>query len=88
MKLKKADSKKITTTEIQRKMQDLFETMKTHEHAWLFNLPLDQNHPLYNKVKDEYTTLSMLDLSFKIGNSFKNTDEVAIKFRKMIMIRM
>ena len=30
----------------------------------------------------------MLELSFKIGNTFKTTDEVANKFRNMIMQRM
>ena len=84
-KLKKVDSKKISTSEVHRKMQELFETMKQHEHADLFNKPLDQNHPLYNDIKAEYTTLSMLELSFKIGNTFKSTDEVANKFRNMIM---
>jgi hypothetical protein len=43
---------------------------------------------MYGEIKDQYTTLSMLDLHFKIGDKFKNTDEIAQEFRKMIMIKL
>lgn len=43
---------------------------------------------MYDEVKSEYTTLSMLELQFKIGNHFKNTDDIANKFRTMIMTKL
>ena len=42
---------------------------------------------MYNEIKDKYTTLSMLDLYFKIGDKYKNTEEIASDFRHMIMTR-
>ena len=59
--------------------------MKKHEHSSLFNKPLDVNHPMYNDVKSEYTTLSMMELHFKIGQKYTNTNQIATEFRNMIM---
>jgi 5-hydroxyisourate hydrolase-like protein (transthyretin family) len=66
---------------------DLFSIMNKHEAASLFNQTLDANHPLYNEVKSEFTTLGMMDLEFKIGNKYQTTDEIAKEFRKMIKIK-
>jgi hypothetical protein len=74
--------------EIQKKMGDVFETMKKEPSAHLFNQPLNTNHPMYEEVKGNYMTLTMLDLHFKIGNKYKNTDDLATDFRNMIMNKM
>jgi len=87
-KIKKIDVKKSNYVEINRKVQDMLETMKKHEHSHLFNLPINKNHPLYNEICANYTTLSMIDLHFKIGDKYKNTDEIATEFRNMIMTKM
>lgn len=87
-KQKKLDVKKGTIQEVNKRVSDLIETMKKHEAAHLFNQPLDSNHKLYEEIKDQYTTLSMLDLHFKIGDKYKNTDEIATEFRKMIFNRL
>jgi hypothetical protein len=87
-KPKKPDGKKCNVAEVNKKMSELIESMKKHEAANLFNQPLDTNHSMYSDIKDKYTTLSMLDLHFKIGDQFKNTDDIATEFRKMIMIKL
>jgi hypothetical protein len=83
----KLDAKKGNLAEIQNKIKELFEKLKAHEHSHLFNQPLDTNHSLYHEVKDKFTTLSMLDLYFKIGDKYKTTDEIAQEIRGMIMTK-
>ena len=61
--------------------------MKKHQNSHIFNQPLDMNHPMYNDVKGEYVTLSMMELHFKIGNKYFNTDQIANEFRNMIMCK-
>lgn len=46
------------------------------------------SHPLYNEVRQNYTILSMLELHFKIGDKYKNTNELAADFRSMIMTKL
>jgi len=80
--------RKANHAETVRKMTELFDTMKKHPHADLFNQALNTAHPLYLEIKDNFTTLSMLDLHFKIGDRYKNTDDLASEFRSMIMTKM
>jgi hypothetical protein len=89
-KLKKQDSKKTGNhLEVQRKVQEMFDSLKDHEHSMLFNKFLDKNHSMYNEVKDVYTTLELLILQFQTGDKFyKNTDEIATDIRKMIQTMM
>ena len=86
--LKLKNLKRATFLETQKKVQDLFESMKKHEHASIFNQPLQSTHPLYNEVRSNYTILSMLELHFKIGDKYKNTNELAADFRSMIMTKL
>lgn len=85
----KGNKKKIVWADsVIKKVTELFETMKTHEHSHLFNQPLDTKHPMYDEMRANYMTLSMLDLHFKIGDKYKTTDEIANDFRSMIMAKM
>jgi len=49
-KLKKQNSKMQSYLEVQKKVQEIFDKLKSHEHASLFNKFLDKNHPCYAEV--------------------------------------
>lgn len=85
--MRRGDLRKSNFSETIRKVTEMMEIMKQHEAAHLFNQPLDANHHMYKEIKDTYTTLSMIDLHFKIGDKYKTTDEIAAEFRKMIMTK-
>lgn len=74
--------------EVQKKVQEIFDKLKSHEHAALFNKFLDKNHQSYNEVVGSYTTLELLILGFQTGDKYKSTDEVAADVRKMIQTMM
>jgi len=44
---------------------------------------MDPNHSLYEKLKNDYNTLMMIDIQLKNKN-FDTTTQVAEEFRKMI----
>jgi hypothetical protein len=45
-----------------RRVQELFDRLKQHPHAAIFNQPLEPNHVLYEDLKSNYTMLMMLDI--------------------------
>lgn len=59
--------------EAQKKVQELFELLKKYPNSYLLNQPLSIVHPLYHQLKHDFQTLSMLELQFRIGNKFLNT---------------
>ena len=46
-------------------------------------MPIDPTHSLYEKLKNDYNTLMMIDIQLKNKN-FENTTQLAAEFRKMI----
>ena len=75
-KLEQKAGAKNAPSENQKKCQDLFDTLKADPNSDIFNRPLDVNHPLYEELKNDYQTLSMIELHFKIGNKYHNTDKI------------
>lgn len=69
--------KKSTVQETQKKIEELFEKLKKHQYAHLFNQPLDQTNPLAAELSKNYIPLSMIDLQLKMGSHYKTTSQVA-----------
>ena len=86
-KLRKEQKQKLTLQEITNKVRTLFDIMKSHPHAVLFNQNLNLNHPLYDEVKSNFIILNVIVLNFSLQGHYKNTDEIADDFRKMVLIR-
>lgn len=66
-------AKRNVVQENKAKLENLFNNMKKHEFAYLLNQPLLESHPSYEQVKHNFSTLSMMDLHFKIGNKYINS---------------
>ena len=73
------------STTHQRVLQLLTDLQK-HPSAVIFNQPLDPKHPKFHDVRHEFTTLSYIELQFKLGTKFSDTISLARKIRKMIMV--
>ena len=66
-------------------VQDLFDTLKKNKGAFLFNEPLDPNHYLFHEIKNDFITLNMIEIYFKIGSKYQTTQELGKSIRQMIV---
>ena len=86
-KFRKDMKPKLTLQEITKKVRTLFDFMKSHPHAALFNQNLSPDHPIYDEVKSNFLILNLIVLNFSLQGHYKNTDEIADDFRKMVLTR-
>lgn len=54
----------------------------------MFDQPLSTNHPLFHQLKYDFQTLHMLQLVFRIGNKYRDTEALHQAFSKMIMNKL
>ena len=86
-KLGRDQRQKLPLQEITKKVKTLFDNMKNHPHAGLFNQNLSAQHPIYDEIKSNFIILNLIVLNFSLSGHYKNTDEIADDFRKMIITR-
>lgn len=72
--LKPPAAKGVSLTVILNRVCQLFSELKRHPAAFIFEEPMDPVDAVSEEVMKEFTTLSLLQIQFKIGNKFETSD--------------
>lgn len=56
------------------KIKQMFDKLKKHESYNLFNEPFDPDHCLFESLKHRFTTLYLIELKFRTGVKYHNSN--------------
>ena len=81
------EMKRSNNAEIQKKVEDMLETLKKSDHAHLFNQLLAKDDALYEKYGKNQMTLSFIELNIKMGR-YQSTFKLGQDIRQMVAVKM
>lgn len=63
----------------------MFEKLRKHESYGMFNEPLNAEHCLFEHLKHRFTTLYLVELSFRTGAKYQNSNQLINDIRLLII---
>jgi len=85
-KLKQRDSEKLLQVEKTKSTVDeLFKKLLAHEAAEIMTSPADKNNPKYDEFKSSFKNLLIIEMTFKTGAYYANTNDLIKDVDLMIL---
>lgn len=57
-------------------MNEFFKKLSEHPHVEILNQPLDKTIPSYEKYKNDFKILQVVELQFRVGKEYQNTHDI------------
>lgn len=77
----------VNIAEARHRIENIMSRLLKHPLAALFQEPLDPAHNLFDKIKHHFVTLSLINLSLRVGANYKDSNQFARAVRTMILVR-